>query len=471
MSDIRTRGTTDDLMVNLFVPDNSVITGAGVSGLTKDSTNLCVGVRRSLDAAETVYTGANLETQTTIGTYQAPSSSAKCRIKETGTGLGQYELQFHVDAGHFSAATAAKKLFVRMYEATTTALKIGPNTKEIQLVAFDLQNATPTTLISVGTGAGQINASSGKVPSTIAAGDLAANSLTASALATDAVTELINGLLNTINTATTFNTANSVGVQIRQGTSVTAFPTIYTGTARAGSTANTIVLPAAASAVNDVYDGATIVLTGGVGVGQTRRIVAYNGTTKVATVDKAWVTLPTATSTFNVLAGTSSIVAFEGVATAGGNSTVGLPTAAVATDDYYSGFVVIESGTGSGQSKQITGYTGASRQISIAPDTWSVNPSTDSVVAIIPAGSAAAQDAPPTAFEIASAVLDQVDGIETGLTLRQAHRLQSAAAAGKLSGANTTTVAIKNAVADSKPRITATVDAYGNRSAITTDVS
>lgn len=72
---------------------------------------------------------------------------------------------------------------------------------------------------------------------------------------------------------------------------------------------------------------------------------------------------------------------------------------------------------------------------------------------------------------IADAHLDRVDGIEIGLTPRQEQRLSAAAAAGKLSGAATTTVAIRNAVADSKARITATVDADGNRSAVTTDVT
>lgn len=71
---------------------------------------------------------------------------------------------------------------------------------------------------------------------------------------------------------------------------------------------------------------------------------------------------------------------------------------------------------------------------------------------------------------VADALLDRADAIEIGLTLRQAHRLESAAAAGKLSGAATNTVIIRNAVADAKARITATVDADGNRSAITTDV-
>ncbi len=72
---------------------------------------------------------------------------------------------------------------------------------------------------------------------------------------------------------------------------------------------------------------------------------------------------------------------------------------------------------------------------------------------------------------IADAHLDRTNGVETGLTVRQAHRLEAAAAAGKLSGAATTSVVIRNAVADSKDRITATVDEDGNRSAVTTDLT
>lgn len=67
-------------------------------------------------------------------------------------------------------------------------------------------------------------------------------------------------------------------------------------------------------------------------------------------------------------------------------------------------------------------------------------------------------------------LLDEED-IETGLTLRQALRLVAAATAGKVSGATGTTVTIRNAVGDSKNRITATVDEAGNRSAITYDLA
>ena len=67
-------------------------------------------------------------------------------------------------------------------------------------------------------------------------------------------------------------------------------------------------------------------------------------------------------------------------------------------------------------------------------------------------------------------LLDEQD-IETGLTLRQALRVVAAASAGKVSGAETTTIRFRNAQADTKDRIVATVDANGNRDAVTLDVS
>ena len=71
--------------------------------------------------------------------------------------------------------------------------------------------------------------------------------------------------------------------------------------------------------------------------------------------------------------------------------------------------------------------------------------------------------------DVTGAVLEAQ--IEPGLTLRQALRLVAAATAGKVSGAAGSTVTIRNAVADSKPRIVATTDADGNRTAITYDLS
>jgi hypothetical protein len=70
----------------------------------------------------------------------------------------------------------------------------------------------------------------------------------------------------------------------------------------------------------------------------------------------------------------------------------------------------------------------------------------------------------------ATLLLDLANGVETSYTVRQALRLILSALAGKISGASTSTIVIRD-VGDSTDRITATVDSDGNRSAVTVDAT
>ena len=74
----------------------------------------------------------------------------------------------------------------------------------------------------------------------------------------------------------------------------------------------------------------------------------------------------------------------------------------------------------------------------------------------------------PTAAAIATAVVDKA--VEGAITVEGALRIMLSALSGKLNGAATTTVNIRD-LADAKNRIVATVDADGNRSAVTLDVT
>lgn len=71
---------------------------------------------------------------------------------------------------------------------------------------------------------------------------------------------------------------------------------------------------------------------------------------------------------------------------------------------------------------------------------------------------------------IAAALLDLTDGVETSWTVRKALRIQLSALGGKASGLATTTARYRD-MADSKDRIVATVDADGNRTAVTLDAT
>lgn len=75
---------------------------------------------------------------------------------------------------------------------------------------------------------------------------------------------------------------------------------IRTGTAQAGA-ASTITLDSGASATDNLYQDAAVVVTSGTGAGQVRTILSYVGSTKVATITPAWATNPDNTSVFYVL--------------------------------------------------------------------------------------------------------------------------------------------------------------------------
>lgn len=77
-----------------------------------------------------------------------------------------------------------------------------------------------------------------------------------------------------------------------------------------------------------------------------------------------------------------------------------------------------------------------------------------------------------TGYRLSATGVDDIhdEAVDGAVTLRESVRLQNSAAAGKLSGAATTNVKIRD-LADTKDRIDATVDADGNRTAVTRDAS
>lgn len=79
-----------------------------------------------------------------------------------------------------------------------------------------------------------------------------------------------------------------------------------TGFAVAGGT-NTITLPSYFSRTNDAYVGIDISITQGTSAGDFRTITAYNGTTKVATVNQNWTATPDGTSKFLINFATKDI--------------------------------------------------------------------------------------------------------------------------------------------------------------------
>lgn len=145
------------------------------------------------------------------------------------------------------------------------------------------------------------------------------------------------------------------------------------------------------------------------------------------------------------------------LAQAGNATTITLDASAVATDNYYNGSVVaIIAGTGNAQARVITAYTGSSK-VATVDTNWATNPSTDSVFAIYPQGIYGL-----TSAQVEAAVMDTANGIETGLTMRQAMRVTTTMVAGVRTGIGTTTEVYRSAVSNSTARVTFAFPATNN---------
>ena len=91
--------------------------------------------------------------------------------------------------------------------------------------------------------------------------------------------------------------SQSAGKRLRQ---LEAAFVITSGTAQAG-TATTITLAATESATDNIFNGDRVIIVGGTGLGEHGIIIAYNGTTKIATMSRNWVITPDATSEYDLV--------------------------------------------------------------------------------------------------------------------------------------------------------------------------
>ena len=152
---------------------------------------------------------------------------------------------------------------------------------------------------------------------------------------------------------------------------------IHYGTAQAGASTTITLQASGSSSVNDFYVGCLITLYDGTGVGQARIITDYNGTTKVATIDRAWSTNPDNTTLYAVrytdlpslnstlgVATTDSSITISGSINDAGPTAAGFIAAAglSASDDFYNGaYLIFTSGVNQGIGRPVTDYAGATR--------------------------------------------------------------------------------------------------------------
>ena len=91
------------------------------------------------------------------------------------------------------------------------------------------------------------------------------------------------------------NISTSAGRRLRQ---IDAAFVVTEGTADAGGASTIDLETGVASTVDDIYNGDRILITAGTGAGEHGLILDYVGSTQQATMSKAWVTTPDATSEY-----------------------------------------------------------------------------------------------------------------------------------------------------------------------------
>lgn len=242
-----------------------------------------------------------------------------------------------------------------------------------------------------------------------------------------------------------------------------------------GGALSTVTLKAGASAITDFYKNGLIAITSGTGVGQSRSITAYDGGTKIATVDRDWGTtpvlgdgyiiLPAAPSSSLTNAGIASAVWDKAIsshtlpgsfgqtlqllnndtAAAGTVSSITLGASAVGTLDFYkNALLVITGGTGAGQARAITAYTAL--KVATVDRNWGVTPDNTSEYIIIPAANVPVDNA-----SIADAVWDEA----------LAGHLTAGSTGEKLNAPSVDNAAIADAVWDEATAGHATAGTYG----------
>lgn len=175
---------------------------------------------------------------------------------------------------------------------------------------------------------------------------------------------------------------------------------IHHGTAQgAGTGTNQIQLATTASSTNGAYDPSIITIRSGTGEGQTRQVYQYNGSTRIATVDRDWKVQPDNTSVYVVLPHPGREHVNEGLAQAGSTNTITLNASASDVNDSYVGqLVFIRSGTGADQVGYVSTYNGTLKVATVA-ENWGTIPDTTSAYVMLPTHS-------HTITEIAGGVWD-----------------------------------------------------------------
>jgi hypothetical protein len=462
--------------VNVFIQNSSSTTGAGLTGLVFNSSGLIAYY--TFAGANATAVSITLATLATVTT--AYSAGGFIEIDSTHM-PGVYRLDL---PSGVLAASKGRSVLIYLSGATNMA----PCVLEIELTGTDNQDAVhggmsalPNTactgnasLITSGTGTDQLSVASGRIDIGKALGT--------------AVTLDANNVLNvsTKYVGGTLQTARDIGASVLlsagTGTGQLDFTSGVVKANLAQILGTVVSTPATAGIldcnVKNWNNNAALSDSGGFPEVDVERFkgTASAGTAGYVGIDWGQVTnkttgnalTGTTISSLQTLAAVSSVTGDVSGKVLGGGASAFTSIGVQADVEQWKGSAA-PANTGDAFAR-----LGAPAGASVSADVAAINAKTTNLPGS-PAAVGSQMDlvnAPnATALNAAAdATLDRAAGVETGWTVRQAFRIFLAALGGLVSGAGTSAVTITNP-GNTKNRIVATVDASGDRSAITYDVT
>ena len=190
--------------------------------------------------------------------------------------------------------------------------------------------------------------------------------------------EAENDVWDAVLTGATHNITTSAGRRLRTLASAIIRNEVAQGP---GNGVNQIQFDAAASSTDGAYDPSMVILVGGTGAGQARLILEYDGTTKIATIDRNWKIQPDATSEFNIIGDAGRQHVNEGLAQGGTANTITLNVLASDINDTYKNqMIFLRAGQGEDQARRIIAYDGATKTATIS-EPWAAGATPDGTTA------------------------------------------------------------------------------------------
>lgn len=402
------------IILRVKILDSSVATGAGLAGLTSASSGLRISTIADNEASATAYTagGSTIEGIATLGTFAAPTAT-KCRFGEVDATNhpGVYEIQL-ADARF--AVSSARSLLVSISGATDAA----ETDAVIPLTDLDPYDAVRAGLTALPNAAAE--ASGGLITRGSSTGQL--NVSSGKAPVTLASTD-VSG-----NVAADLQTIKTQAVTCSGGVTVPAATLASTTNITAGTITTVTDLTNLPAAPTDWLTAAAV------SAAAVTKVQA--GLSTYAGADTAGTTTLLSRVTAAVaLAGSAPSWYAAPVDVSGDVAAIKARTDNLPSDP--AGLSALATAHGAGSWATATGFS------------------------TLTTGDV------PTAAQNAAGLLDLAAGVEANLTVRQWLRLAAAALLGKSSGGGT----VFRDINDTKDRLTGTMDASGNRTAVTRDAS